>query len=348
MKWPSVSRRKFIERSFALSAFPTLSSAKPMTSSASKAAWMSGRWGIMLHWIAPGPAARSGRYRSDVNDAVDHFDLDRLVNQISRTKASWVIFTVGQNSGFYASPSSYLKSIAGAGRTPTRDLVLDLAKALHSRSIAMIAYAPGEIKAVKELHDSFGWNPENQVVFQQRYTEFLREYAVRYGSYCAGWWIDGCYNWRDFPNSSRDWPLWCNALRAGNPNAALSFNDGCFLVNHPYPLTDQQDFLSGEADGLSSAGPLIKKSGATRPFALTDDYLQALPCQAHVVAPIDNNGKWGYGGPGEMGPPLYTVEHLSGVISRYRALGVALTFNIGIYQEGFLGDQTVEFLERLP
>lgn len=309
---------------------------------------MSGRWGIMLHWIAPGPAASSGRYRSDLNDAVDHFDLDRLVNQISGTKASWVIFTIGQNSGFYASPNRYLESIAGPGRTPTRDLIFELARALRSKNISMIAYAPGEIKAVNALHGPFGWNPDNQDIFQRRYTEFLREYAERYGSNCAGWWIDGCYNWRDFPNSSRDWALWCNALRAGNTNTSLSFNDGCFLVNHPYRLTDQQDFLSGEADGFSLAGPLIKKGGTTQPFALTKDYLQSLFCQAHVVAPIDNRGDWGYGGPGEMGPPLYTTEDLSNVISRYRELGVALTFNVGIYQEGFLGDRTVELLQRLP
>ncbi|MGY4434488.1 hypothetical protein ACVWWO_006965 [Bradyrhizobium sp. F1.13.1] len=348
MKWPSLSRRKFIGSSLALSTFPRLSAAKPIAPPASKAAWMRGRWGIMLHWIAPGPAARSGRYRSDLNAAADQFDLYRLLGQISRTKASWVIFTVGQNSGFYASPNSYLRSIAGPGRTPARDLVFELAKALHSRNIAFIAYAPGEIKAVKQLHASFDWNPDNQVIFQQRYTKFLREYAERYGSYCAGWWIDGCYNWREFPNSSRDWPLWCDSLRAGNANAALSFNDGCFLVNNPYPLTAQQDFLSGEADGFSLAGPLIKKGALTQPFALTNDYLQGLSCQAHVLAPIDNNGNWGYGGPGEMGPPLYTVEALSAVITRYRDLGVALTLNVGIYQEGFLGDQTAEFLERLP
>lgn len=308
---------------------------------------MAGRWGIMLHWIAPGPAAKSGKRRTGLNDAVDHFDLDRLISQVSGTGISWVIFTIGQNSGFYASPNQYLDSIAGPGRTSSRDLVLELAKALRAKNVALIAYAPGEIKAVKALHSAFGWDPANQDAFQQRYTQFLREYSERYGEYCAGWWIDGCYNWKDFPNSKRDWSLWSTALRSGNPNRALSFNDGCFLVNHPYALTESQDFLSGEADGFSLDGPIVKSIGNVKPFALTESYLAQLTCQPHVVAPIDNLGKWGFGGPGEIAPPLYKAEELSAIIQRYHQLGVALTFNVGIYQEGFLGDQTADLLQRL-
>lgn len=313
-----------------------------------RAGWMAGRWGIMLHWIAPGPAAKSGRRRQDLNDAVNGFDVDGLVEQVSGTKASWAIFTLGQNTGMYASPNSYLESIAGPGHTSARDLVLELARKLAAKKIALIVYAPGEIKAVSSLHSPFGWNPTNQQLFQLRYTTFLREYAERYGRYCAGWWIDGCYTWQDFPNSARDWHLWAKTLRAGNPNAVLSFNDGCFLHDHPYPLTGEQDLLSGEANGFGLTGPLVKTNDAVRTLSFAKSYLDRLACQAHVVAPLDNHGEWIFSGPGEIAPPPQSLEFLSEMIEHYRKIKVAITFNVGIYQEGLLGEQTLAVLRGLP
>lgn len=314
----------------------------------SRASWMAGRWGIMVHWVPPGPAAKWGAHRNELNDAVNHFDLDQLVAQICRTKAAWVIFTLGQNSGLYSSPNRYLDSIAGPGHASSRDLVLEMAKEFTSRGIKLIVYAPGEIKAVKSLHLPFGWNPLDQSLFQQRYTTFLREYSERFAEYCSGWWIDGCYAWPEFPNSSRDWSLWAGALRAGNEEAALAFNDGCFLDDHPYPLTSEQDFLSGEASGFGLTGPLVKRANSVRSYTFDNGYTERLGCQAHVVAPLDNHGNWVFSGPGPITPPAYTVEDLSKIIENYRRSRAALTFNVGIYQEGLLGDETVEALVRLP
>jgi len=47
---------------------------------ASRAAWMrDGKFGMMVHWIPPGPPPRYGRRLKDVNKAVDRFDLDRFL-----------------------------------------------------------------------------------------------------------------------------------------------------------------------------------------------------------------------------------------------------------------------------
>lgn len=302
----------------------------------------------MVHWIAPGPAARAGEYRKNLNDAVNSFDVGKFVDQISQTKAAWLIFTIGQNTGYYASPNKYLDRLAGAGHASERDLPLELATALAKRGVRFIAYLPGEIKAVTTLHKAFAWNPDDQRDFQLRYTAFIREYSERYGRLCSGWWIDGCYNWRDFPNSDRDWSVWTSAMRAGNPEAALAFNDGCFLVKHPYPLTPDQDFLSGEADGIAPAGPLVNSKGGLEPVPLTAAYIDQLSCLPHILAPIDSYGRWGHRGPGEMGPPLYTRDQLTSVLSSYSKIGLGLTMNVGIYQEGSLGDETAKLLSQLP
>lgn len=341
------SRRTFLHGSFAGAALSSIPAKWQASAAATRALWLKGSWGLMVHWIAPGPAPRAGEYQANVNKAVNSFNIPRLVDQIAQTKASWLIFTVGQNTGYYASPNQYLDSLAGPGHTSERDLVLELAKALAKIGVRFIAYLPGEIKAVTSLHQAFGWNQDDQREFQRKYTTFIREYSERYGSLCSGWWIDGCYNWRAFPNSARDWPLWTSALRAGNPQAALAFNDGCFLIKHPFPLTPDQDFLSGEADGLDPTGPLAKDKGRLELIRLTAEYLDRLSCVGHVLAPIDDNGRWGHRGPGEIGPPLYSRDQLELTISSYSRLGIGLTMNVGIYQEGAIGDDTLKLLSQL-
>ena len=45
-----------------------------------RADWMvQGSFGVMVHWLAPGPASEKGPYIHDLNRAVDGFDLDRFV-----------------------------------------------------------------------------------------------------------------------------------------------------------------------------------------------------------------------------------------------------------------------------
>ena len=55
--------------------------------SAHRAAWMSGHWGLMVHWIPPGPAAEKGPYISDPDRAVEAFNVDRFLTQFAATGA---------------------------------------------------------------------------------------------------------------------------------------------------------------------------------------------------------------------------------------------------------------------
>ena len=72
-----------------------------------RADWMRlGSYGVMVHWLAPGPAREKGEYIHDLNRAVDGFDLDRFVQDFQATGADWLIFTIGQNTSYYASPNA--------------------------------------------------------------------------------------------------------------------------------------------------------------------------------------------------------------------------------------------------
>lgn len=314
-----------------------------------RAAWMAGRWGLMVHWIAPGPAPEHGPYRADANDAVEHFDVPRFLQQFADTGADWLIFTIGQNTGFYASPNSILDGLAGPGHGTRRDLILELAQGVNRLGKRFIPYLPAEIKAPTQLHAAFAWDPSDQSEYERRYTAFIREYSLRLGLLHHGWWYDGCYNWKAFRQAQRHWDLWCDASRAGNPTAALAFNDGSYCCGLEQPITPLQDYLSGEiwelrGDRIVSGNP---NEGPIHLRLPTEQFVPGTNCQWHGLLPIDC--PWGYNHPaaGPMDPPKYPDADLFSFVRQSLAVGGGITLNVGIYQEGHLPELTLRQLARM-
>lgn len=309
-----------------------------------RAEWMAGKWGMMVHWIAPGPAPEKGEWIHDLNRAVDRFDLDGFMRQFEESEADWLIFTIGQNTTYYASPNTTLDNWAGPGHTSKRDLVLEIAQEVHKRGKRFIGYLPSEVNAPEPIHKAFAWNPKDQSEFQRRYTAFVAEYSRRFGKLLNGWWFDGCYTWDVFPNSTYEWPLWMNMARAGNPDAAVAFNDGSFCVGKTKPVTSEQDYLSGEVSELS--GGKICLGGKDAPLYMpTSQFVEGTDCQQHALVPIDCF--WGHEKPGPMEPPKYSDEDLFSFVRHIIGVKGAVTLNVGIYQEGHIGEQTLAQLKRL-
>jgi hypothetical protein len=256
-----------------------------------RADWMpNGSFGVMTHWLAPGPAREKGEYVRDLDRAVDGFDLERFIQDFHRTGADWLIFTIGQNTSYYAGPNTVLDRLAGSGHCSKRDLVLEIAQRLHGLGKRFIAYLPSEVNAPKDLHAPFAWNPKDQSEFQKRYTAFIREYSLRFAKILDGWWFDGCYTWDVFPNSTYDWPLWFAAARAGNPEAAVAFNDGSFCIGITKPVAPLQDYLSGEVDVLIG-GKIRLGRQPNAPLCLpTSQFAEGTACQWHALSPSTASG----------------------------------------------------------
>src|SRR5437667_1374497 len=115
-----VNRRDVIRWSIAAAAAGMGAAGMPakeieaMSAASHRADWMSrGSFGMMVHWLAPGPPPEKGDYISDLNRAVDAFDRDRFLKQFRESGADWLIFTIGQNTGYYASPSATLDRLVG-------------------------------------------------------------------------------------------------------------------------------------------------------------------------------------------------------------------------------------------
>src|SRR5689334_18766896 len=73
-----------------------------------RAAWMkTTKFGVMTHYLQDW-LSQTENLAIDVakwNELVDHFDTDRLAQSVKATGAGYLIFTIGQNSGYYVSPN---------------------------------------------------------------------------------------------------------------------------------------------------------------------------------------------------------------------------------------------------
>lgn len=335
-----------------------------------RASWMTGQYGLMVHWLAPGPLPEQGPYLDDLNAAVDRFDVTRFLAEFDRSGAAWLIFTIGQNTGFYASPSAVLDELAGPGHASCRDLTLELAQGVHALGKRFIAYLPCEVAGNPSLQHGFGWNTQDgtdQSEFQQRYLRLVCEWAERYGRLLDGWWFDGCYTWPVFHHRHMRWNDWFAAARAGNPDAALTFNDGSFCVGKLQPIIPEHDYLSGETEILSEGQIRLGRSSEVKRHLPISRFVPGTQCQWHCLLPID--AFWAHGAPttvdwisadakaryqtgapstpSEMEHPLYSNPELSGFLRQCLGVGGAVTLNVGIYQEGHLGSETLEQLESL-
>jgi len=255
----------------------------------SKAKWMqSGKFGLMVHWLAPGPPPQYGPQVADVNRAVDAFDLDRFLEDFRRTQADWLIFTIGQNTGYYASPNTVLDRLAGSGRCSQRDLVMEIAKRVKALGCRFIAYLPCEVAGQSDqIKHAFGW--ETKEGTGQDYlageAEVLVNGKIRYGRL-------------------KESPLFVPAGHLPQPPPTC-------IWHALLPI----DCMWWHGQGFA-------------------------PCQNspyHIASPE----------PGTMEQPLYPTSDLQVLLEDFKSVGGGVTFNVGIFQEGGLGEQTVAQLGEL-
>ena len=322
--------------------------------------WLSGKRGLMVHYLPEFPG----------NEQVDSFDLAGFLDDFDRSASDYLIFTLGQNRGFYCAPNEVIDRYAGPGRCSRRDLFGEIAAALAKRGKRMIAYLPCEIRGNTALHAGFGWNSADgtdQRCFQERWSEAIRYWSLRYGELISGWWFDGCYDWYCFHHDLLDYPLYRQAVQAGNPGALLTFNDGCYCIGHTRPFRDGFDYFAGEAVLLDPAtGRPFLGPFTNAPVCPEEECVNAgTGVTPHLL--VSTDAFWGHLNsaaavlgdgpslfrdpallrPGEMELPLYSRETLSRTQALYCGSGGAVTFNAGIFPGGRLGPRTVELLSGL-
>ena len=213
--------------------------------------WMKeAKYGVFFHFYCYQPQW-SGKFE----DVVNGFDVETLADQLNDARADYVIFVIGQNTGYYCSPNATYDKYIGlkpGERCSIRDLPDELADALAEHDMKMMLYitarAPVAYKdAVEAFGDIWGGHGAPQE-FTLKWNEVIREWGVRYKEKLAGWWFDGIHNTSGYDDLTKpaNWNTWAEAARAGYPGRLLAFNPGQGLHLAFRRLTPQNDFAAGE------------------------------------------------------------------------------------------------------
>ncbi len=244
--------------------------------------WMAGKYGMMTHWFVYPEGDTAEEKTARFNQRVDAFDLDGYMKQFDDSGASWLIFTLCQNNGYWNTRSEYLDKYL-PGHYPERDLALEIAKRVKKRGKRFILYIAGSPvdfpRHSPEAAAAFGWEPGADISespeFEARWLEYLSSLSRHFGTLCDGWWIDGLY-----PNVHKGrWHFdrWQEALRAGNPRSAVALSDASFCVGKLTNLCPGNDYFPGEThlieDGMIRIDPLIGGAdayGEGRPIHLEE------------------------------------------------------------------------------
>lgn len=210
-------------------------------------------WGIMVHYLKLIDDGRSKEW----NEAVNSFNVKKFAKQVNSSGAGFVMFTLGQNSGYYCSPNSAYSSAVGVNPgdlCSTRDLPMDLINALDVYKIPLILYLPSNPPhsnrlAVDKLQYTFrkdsATNQFNQAILEN----MIEEWSLRYKDGVKGWWFDGLYDWNNIRSTRLDMSLKHNisthtlAAKAGNKNSIVSYNSGFGKIKANTPYCD---YTSGE------------------------------------------------------------------------------------------------------
>lgn len=244
----------------------------------------SARYGVFTHFL---PADPSGFAQ------VKAFDAEALAKQLEAMGAGYLVFTLGQNSGYFNAPNTTYDRVTGYApgeRCAARDLPLELHRALEPRGIKLMLYLPCQVpNEDRRAQQAFGLptaagDQPLDSAFAKRWSEVIREWSDRYGTRVAGWWFDGAYDHVHFNEEIAR--LYAEAARHGNPASIVAFNPGVKVVRH----TAAEDYTAGELNEPFDTVPASRWLAGAQWHALT--YIGTTWGQRNTRHPADRWARW--------------------------------------------------------
>lgn len=299
------------------------------------------KWGVFNHYLSgvqnnPEHPNNQGAGETSWDECVHALDAEKLAKGLHDCGAHYYFITLMQGNETMIAPNRTFDGIAGTKpgeACSTRDLVLDIYDALKPYDIDLYLYYTGDGPYKNDtVGQRFGFTEPRDVgvtmPFVEKWAAVLEEYATRYGDKVKGWWIDGCY--RDYfrYNDELMTPYY-KAVKKGNPNAVVAFNDGV----KPYYEKNyiHEDFVCGEFNDFFVIPRERFIDGA----------------QAFMLAPLGVNttgAEWGdWSNPGVKRDSRY----LRDFISCCNAAGGAVTLDIALNRDGSFDPAQARTLQNI-
>jgi alpha-L-fucosidase len=274
---------------------------------------------------------------------VERFDVPLLVQQCVDAGAGWLLFTISHAQQHLPFPSPTLDRVI-VGRTCERDLVAEIAAALAVHGIRLILYYPNVADdSDPDWQRASGWlyDPKSYAALQY---DLVAEIGERYGPRVAGWWLDNCYDpvhkyprWHHLHVSAvahadlYDFARYAEALRAGNPDRAVTFNYSGTDAWRSVLGTGLVDYGAGESNLLDRvpSGPDAGEGGSQwHSFVWMDEF-------------------WVHSKPGEVPLPRYATEQVVAYIEYVRKFGGGFSYNAAPYQDELVAEATMAQLREI-
>ena len=213
-----------------------------------RAEWMYERKvGMSTHYVGS---------RGNLEERARQFKPEKVAEQVERAGAGWLLFTIHHQPWAMLAPNAaYDKLVDNSKYTAERDVAMELSKALADRGIKMMIYVnlrldprgacPAEVREAMG-----GWPPDDKLV--ENVAEVYGEFSRRYGDRVAGWWVDGAWlpEFKKSPHREKWFATIAKALRSGNPDAAIAFNQGLIDRHGMIRYSPQNDYTAGEMGDL--------------------------------------------------------------------------------------------------
>lgn len=306
------------------------------------------RWGVFFHYLYSTMGMHKEHDEYDWNEVVDSFDVETFASELHRMGAGYCFITLMQGSKHMLAPNRVYDEICGTKQGEAcakRDLVSDLYDALSKYNIDLCLYYTGDgphrdsICGPKMGFYDMEKRDRVSERFVQNWAAVLEEYSVRYGDKVKAWWIDGCYDYFGYTDELLK-PLH-EAIKRGNPNAIVAFNNGELL---------REEVLSGQVEKK------LKKWYCNEEFTAGEDvdftYIPkerfADGAQAHILAPFgadgvkhepDKSWMWWY----QKGA-RYDNAYMKDYVKKVNDAGGVVTLELYIYPDGTLDREQVDTL----
>ncbi len=293
--------------------------------------WMvKAKYGVMFHFD-PHSQPRHGP-KKPYAEAIRDFDVNAFADMVEETGAGYVIFTLNHGHHnpdlnlWFAPIKSWEKLHSDS--TTKRDLIAEIADELGKKGIKLIIYIASSSLLEDALSSDSISGGEDAF---DAHVEILKEMGLRYGKKLAGYWFD---SWDRIPQMFTNAPVsferLFKATKVGNPDRIIALGYWIFPVT-----TLWQDYWAGEITHR-------QKPAESRYIK----YSAGDGLQWHGLFTLE--GSWGHGRPDtEMRAPTLSAEELIDYVRACMEKGGVLTINMGIYQDGKVGIESLKVMQAL-